>query len=111
MDNVKNDSYYLNNIITDLSFVLTHTKGMSSEDFESNELLLDSVMFRLIQISENSDRLTPEFKEVHSDIPWHAMRGLRNRIVHDYGKVDMSIIYDTVINDLPELLRDIESIM
>ena len=111
MDNVKNDSYYLNNIITDLSFVLTHTKGMSSEDFESNELLLDSVMFRLIQISENSDRLTPEFKEVHSDIPWHAMRGLRNRIVHDYGKVDMSIIYDTVINDLPELLRDIENIM
>lgn len=84
---------------------------MSSEDFESNELLLDSVMFRLIQISENSDRLTPEFKEVHSDIPWHAMRGLRNRIVHDYGKVDMSIIYDTVINDLPELLRDIENIM
>ena len=111
MDNVKNDSYYLNNIITDLSFVLTHTKGMSSKDFESNELLLDSVMFRLIQISENSDRLTPEFKEVHSDIPWHAMRGLRNRIVHDYGKVDMSIIYDTVINDLPELLRDIENIM
>jgi uncharacterized protein with HEPN domain len=111
MDNVKNDSYYLNNIITDLSFVLAHTKGMSSEDFESNELLLDSVMFRLIQISENSDRLTPEFKEVHSDIPWHAMRGLRNRIVHDYGKVDMSIIYDTVINDLPELLRDIENIM
>lgn len=83
---------------------------MSSEDFESNELLLDSVMFRLIQISENSDRLTPEFKEVHSDIPWHAMRGLRNRIVHDYGKVDMSIIYDTVINDLPELLRDIETL-
>ena len=92
MDNVKNDSYYLNNIITDLSFVLTHTKGMSSKDFESNELLLDSVMFRLIQISENSDRLTPEFKEVHSDIPWHAMRGLRNRIVHDYGKVDMSMM-------------------
>ena len=90
---------------------MTHTKGMSSEDFESNELLLDSVMFRLIQISENSDRLTPEFKEVHSDIPWHAMRGLRNRIVHDYGKVDMSIIYDTVINGLPELLRDIENII
>lgn len=89
---------------------MAHTKGMSSEDFESNELLLDSVMFRLIQISENSDRLTPEFKEVHSDIPWHAMRGLRNRIVHDYGKVDMSIIYDTVINDLPELLRDIETL-
>ena len=110
MDNIKNDNYYLNRIITDLSFVLSHTKGMSSEDFESNEVLLDSVMFRLIQISENSDRLSDEFKEAHSNIPWHAMRGLRNRIVHEYGNVDLSVVYNTVIFDLPELLRDIEGI-
>ena len=68
-------------------------------------------MFRLIQIAENSDKLTPEFKEAHSDIPWHAMRGMRNRIVHDYGEVDLSIVYDTVIVDLPELLKDIEKIL
>lgn len=110
MDNIKNNNYYLNKIITDLSFILSHTKGMSGEDFESNEVLLDSVMFRLIQISENSDRLTPDFKNQHSDIPWNTMKGFRNRIVHEYGNVDMSIIYDTVMFDLPELLHDIEGI-
>lgn len=111
MDNIKNDNYYLKRIITDISFVLSHTNGMSSEDFENNEILLDSVMFRLIQISENSDRLTSEFKESHSDIPWHAMRGLRNRIVNEYGNVNLSVIYNTVIFDLPELLHDIEEIL
>jgi uncharacterized protein with HEPN domain len=110
MDNVKDDRYYLEKIVTDLSFVISHTKDISIADLESNEVLLDSVMFRLIQIAENSDRLTPGFKEQYSDIPWHAMRGMRNRIVHDYGEVDLSIVYDTVIHDLPELLRDIENV-
>ena len=110
MDNVKDDRYYLEKIVTDLSFVISHTKDISIADLESNEVLLDSVMFRLIQIAENSDRLTPGFKEQHSEIPWHAMRGMRNRIVHDYGEVDLSIVYDTVIHDLPELLRDIENV-
>lgn len=111
MDNVKDNRYYLNKIVTDLSFVIAHTKGISIADLESNEVLLDSVMFRLIQIAENSDKLTPEFKKTHSDIPWHAMRGMRNRIVHDYGEVDLSIVYDTVIYDLPELLKDIEGVL
>ena len=108
MDNIKNDGYYIRKIITDLSFVLSHTEGLSQEQFEQNDILIDSVMFRLIQISENSDRLTPEFKEQHAGIPWRAMRGLRNRIVHEYGNVNLTVIYETVVNDLPELLMEIE---
>lgn len=108
MDNIKNDGYYIRKIITDLSFVLSHTEGLSQEQFEQNDILIDSVMFRLIQISENSDRLTPEFKEQHSSIPWRAMRGLRNRIVHKYGNVNLTVIYEMFVNDLPELLMEIE---
>lgn len=109
MDNIKNDGYYIRKIITDLSFVLSHTEGLSQEQFEQNDILIDSVMFRLIQISENSDRLTPEFKELHTGIPWRAMRGLRNRIVHEYGNVNLTVIYETVTNDLPVLLQEIEN--
>ena len=109
MDNIKNDGYYIRKIITDLSFVLSHTEGLSQEQFEQNDILIDSVMFRLIQISENSDRLTPEFKELHSDIPWRAMCCLRNRIVHEYGNVNLTVIYETVTNDLPVLLQEIEN--
>ena len=32
------------------------------------------------------------------------MKGLRNRIVHEYGNVDLSVVYDTVKNDIPALL-------
>lgn len=60
-------------------------------------------MFRLIQIAESNEKLTPEFREKHNEVSWKSIKGLRNKIVHDYGVVDMKIIYDTVINSIPEL--------
>lgn len=99
----KNDIYYLSKIVTDLGFLLEHTKGLTKHQIQADEVLLDCIMFRLVQISENSDRLTDEFKARYNDISWRAIKGLRNRIVHDYGTVDISVIYDTVAKDIPAL--------
>ena len=62
MDNTKDNIYYIQKIIADLSFVVEHTAELSKEEFESNELLIDSVMFRLIQVSENSSKLMESYK-------------------------------------------------
>ncbi len=104
MDNKKDNNYYIGKIINDLTFIIRHTKNLHPNELENNEILVDSVMFRLIQISANSDKLTDDFKIYHSTVPWRAIKGLRNRIVHEYGNVDMTGIYDTVKNDIPELL-------
>lgn len=103
MDNVKNDRYYLGRIKTDLKFVIDHTAGKSKEEIEADELLIDSIMFRIIQVSENGGKLTDEFKAAHTEVPWLAVKGMRNRIVHDYGYVDLTVVYDTVIHGIPEM--------
>ena len=110
MDNTKGNRYYLDRILTDLRFIIAHTQDLDQEDLEENEVLQDSVMFRLIQISENSDKLTQDFKDRHPEIAWRALKGMRNRIVHNYGGVDMGIIYDTVTNDIPAILKEFQSI-
>lgn len=110
MDNRKDNQYYINKIVSDLTFLIKHTEGLTQEDLEANEILIDSVMFRLIQISESSDKLTDEFKSTHNAIPWRAMKGMRNRIVHEYGNVDLSVVYNTVTHDLPKLLLDLTEI-
>lgn len=110
MDNKKTNAYYIQRIMTDLRFVIDHTAGSTQPELEENEVLLDSVMFRLIQVSENSDKLTDSFKARYSSIPWRAMKGLRNRIVHEYGNVDLAVVYDTVKKDIPLLLKELESI-
>ncbi len=105
MDNTKDNSYYLDRILTDLRFILAHTQNLDRKALETNEVLQDSILFRLIQISENAEKLTPAFRELHPEIAWRALKGMRNRIVHNYGAVDMSIVYDTVTRDIPLTLK------
>ncbi len=70
MDNKKDDVYYLGKIVADLEFLIEHTSGKTKDEIENNEILVDSIMFRLIQISENSDKLTTTFKEMNANLPW-----------------------------------------
>lgn len=87
------------------SFIMKHMRDVSQDDLGQNEVLLDSMMFRLIQISENAKKLSDTYKVVHKDIPWTAIYGLRNRIVHDYGNVDLSIVYSTLKDDIPQIIE------
>jgi uncharacterized protein with HEPN domain len=111
MANIKNDKYYLKKIIIDIEFIMKHMENTDENGFNNNELLIDSVMFRLIQISENSNRLSDQFKQNNSNVSWIAIKGLRNRVIHDYGNVDLSIIYDTVKNDVPSLYKTLIGIV
>ena len=63
MDNIKNDSYYIQKIRTDLEFITAHMHGIDIEELNENEVLLDSMMFRMIQISENAKKLSEGYKE------------------------------------------------
>ena len=105
MDNTKNDLYYIEKLRSDLSFIVAHTKDITPEELGTNEILLDSMLFRLIQVSESAKKLSDDYRNSCPDIPWTAVYGLRNRIVHDYGNVDLGIVYSTIKNDIPGLLE------
>ncbi|MBR1530818.1 MAG: DUF86 domain-containing protein [Eubacterium sp.] len=107
MDNIKNNEYYIQKIKTDLEFIVSHMDGVSKDEFYKNDILQDSMMFRMIQISENCKKLTDDYKLSRPELSWSAMAGMRNRIVHDYGSVDLEIVYDTLKNDIPVLLETI----
>lgn len=104
MDNVKDDAYYLRKITNDLEFIVDHTKDIDLNELNKNEILLDSMLFRMIQISENAKKLSDDYRVANKHIPWSALSGLRNRIVHDYGNVDLEVVFETLKIDIPELL-------
>lgn len=109
MDNIKNDHYYLEKIKTDIEFIVAHMKSVDLQRLNEDEVLLDSMMFRMIQISENAKKLSVEYKNEKSNLPWDELSGFRNRIVHDYGNVDLDIVYETLKYDIPKLLEDLNS--
>ena len=108
MDRAKDDKYYLEKVITDIKYLIRVTKDVSKEELEDNETLLDSVMFRFIQISENLKRVSDDLRENNPNIPWHQAIGLRNKIVHEYGKIDLTIIYDVLKHDLDNLYKELK---
>ena len=108
MDNVKNDNYYLDKIRTDIAFINVHMKDVELKELNDNEVLLDSMLFRMIQISENAKQLSEKYKEDKSDLPWNELTGLRNRIVHDYGNIDLNIVFETLKYDIPKLMDQLK---
>ena len=109
MAHEKNDEYYAGRILNDLAFIIRYMSETDAEAFSNNELLQDSMMFRLVQISENARKLSDQYREQHPMIPWIAMAGLRNRIVHDYGNVVLDVVFDTLKQDIPGLMNAMKS--
>ncbi|MDO4198059.1 MAG: DUF86 domain-containing protein [Erysipelotrichaceae bacterium] len=103
MDNIKNDKYYIDKALENINAIIGYTQGMDKETFVSEEMLLDAVMFRLVQMTENINRISGEYKEKHPEIPWGLIAGFRNGIVHDYGKTDYTIVYEIISSDIYNL--------
>ena len=87
-------------MIENINQVQTFVGNLSYKDFTNNDLIVSAVNFKLIQISENATRLVNKYG-IHIIDELNEMKGLRNRVVHDYGSVKLDIIYDTVKKDLP----------
>jgi len=69
-----------------------YAAGAEYEDFIKNELHLTFSAFSLSQLGEMAGRLGEDFSAKYPQIPWRAIRGMRNRIVHDYDNVTFATL-------------------
>lgn len=73
---------------------------------------VEACVFNLMQIGELAKMsLSDSAKHEIINIPWNQLYGMRNRIVHGYSGVDMSIVWETIQNDLPVLKSELEYIL
>ena len=89
--------------LSDIEVIISYTKNKTYEEIMSDGLLVDGIMFRLIQLIENIKNISEEFKVSHPEIPWGDIMGFRNGIVHEYGKTDYSTVYEIVSRDIYQL--------
>lgn len=65
-------------------------------------------MRNLQLLAESTQRLSKAVKETEKDIPWRAIAGFRNVLVHGYLEIDLDAVWSVVEQDLPELARAID---
>ena len=75
----------------------------SYASFCSNPTYRNAVALCLMQIGELTNKLSEEFKVAHPEIPWRAIRGMRNVVAHEYGNIDEETVWETAENGTHEL--------
>ncbi|MBR3143733.1 DUF86 domain-containing protein [Candidatus Saccharibacteria bacterium] len=77
--------------------------GGKYENFKEDSDYQDICAFRTMQIGELVNSLSDRFKGNHPEIEWRNIIAFRNIVTHDYGKIDVKKMWDTVIDDVPAL--------
>ena len=85
--------------------------GMSIESFLSNDDLQDMVLYAMGQVGENANAISDETRNKHPELLWGPIIGIRNRIFHSYGHIDMSIVYEAAVEHVPIIITQVETIL
>ena len=80
------------------------------ENFSKDAKTIAACVFNLSQIGELAGRLDYRFIETNKQIPWRKMKGMRNIIVHDYEGIQLNIVWDVLVDFLPELIEKIDNL-
>ena len=96
------DLVYLSHMIECIDRVFEYCGGDEGR-FRQSRLIQDAVIRNLQTMAESSQRLSEPAKAMAPDVPWRAISGFRNIIVHDYLGVDLDMVWLVVSSDLPAL--------
>ena len=90
---------------------IEHAAGLNFEAFATDVLRQDAVVRRIEVVGEAARRVSDDGRSAQAHLPWAQMIRMRNRIIHEYDRVDLQIVWDTVTQDLPRLVRQLEESM
>ena len=105
---MKDDSIYIDHIVQSIDNILEYTKVLNKKDFAKNNLVKDAVIRNFEIIGEATKKVSNEYKQVHFEVPWKEMSGMRDKLIHDYIGVDIAVIWKTIKEDLPTLKKILE---
>ncbi len=102
---------YLEDVLESIRRINAYVTGLDEERLAADQLRLDAVVRNLEVIGEAVKRLPEEITQQQSHVEWRKIGGLRDILIHHYFGIDVGIIWDVVQNKLPDLERQIRTIL
>ena len=106
-------SDYLDHMRQAATDACSFVEGLNKEEFLEDKRTQQAVIMNIVIIGEAATKAMEtysEFVQTHPEIPWRSMRGMRNRIAHGYFDINLDVVWETVQNALPELLKQLNGI-
>ncbi len=91
--------------------VMDYIKGRSKDDLSTDLQFQDAIIRRLLIIGEASKRIPEGTRQTLTTIPWAAISGMRNRLVHEYDEIDLDVVWDTIVHNLPTLILALQKLV
>ncbi|MEW6350114.1 MAG: HepT-like ribonuclease domain-containing protein [Thermodesulfobacteriota bacterium] len=81
------------------------------KDLDEDRMLTLALMKAIEIIGEAASKLSSELRETYPEIPWPAILGVRNKLVHAYFQIDLDVVWRTTVNELPGLIQSLTDII
>jgi len=104
---MKDDSVYINQIVESVGKINSFTQGLNRESFFADAKTQSAVIMQLLLIGEISKKISEKTKNA-VDLPWKDIVGFRDRAIHNYFEIDLDIVWNTVLSDIPELAKQLK---
>lgn len=102
---------YLQHILDETTYMMTNSVDLNKTEFLQNETIKRAYVRSIEVIGEAVKQLPDELRQKYDAIEWRAMAGMRDRLIHHYFGVDYEIVWDVVINKIPQLDTNIRLIL
>lgn len=96
--------------LSDILSAISDIEAFAKTDFEDRKTVM-AIAYSIAVIGEAANKLSPDLIAQNRDIPWKNIIGMRHRIIHDYGNVDVKNLKQVATVDLPVLKAKIQSIL
>lgn len=102
---------YLEDILASANKILNYAENFSYENLIRDEMRIDAIIRNFEIIGEASTNITQEIKDKYPFVEWRKISDFRNVLAHEYFGVDYKIMWDIIKNKLPDLIKDIRTII
>jgi uncharacterized protein with HEPN domain len=103
-------SVVVNDILYCIDHITSYTANLSFEDFTSNFMVIEACLYNIQIIGEAVTQLPDDVKNNNPNIPWGLIKGMRNRLIHEYFGTDLPVVWNVIKNDLPAFKLDLQLI-
>jgi uncharacterized protein with HEPN domain len=107
----RNDLIRLQHMLDAANDAISFAAGKSRDDLTTDRMLTLSIIKSIEIIGEAAAKLTGETSNKYPSVPWASIVAMRNRLIHVYFDIDLDRVWDTITDDLPPLIEQLEKII
>ncbi|HEV7591429.1 MAG TPA: DUF86 domain-containing protein [Longimicrobium sp.] len=105
------DHTWLADILIAARHVARFVAGVSRAELEVDVMRQSAVIRQLEIIGEASKQISAEFRSLHPEIPWRAMAGMRDVLIHGYRHVNPDAVWSAATESVPALIQNVEPLV